>query len=96
MKIKKSKNKGKIFENKVSKTIASGSLWFNKGDLHYKDYVIECKYTDKKSFRITANLLEKLWEESLTINKEPLLVIGIKRNDKEMFVLNCLVKIERR
>ena len=94
--MKKSKNKGRIFENKVSKTIASGSLWFNKGDLHYKDYMIECKYTDKKSYRITLNLLEKLWQQALTINKEPLLVIGIKRNDEEMFVLTCSLKLERR
>ena len=90
----KRKNKGAKFEDEVQKTIASGVLWFNKGDLHYKNYMVECKFTDKQSFRITKSLLEKIWEQALAMNKEPLLIIGIKRNDKETFILNCSITIK--
>jgi len=75
---KNNKKKGMKFEQKAQKTIASGSMWFDKGDLKTKDHVIECKFTERKGFRITTKLLEKLWDESLTANKLPALIIGIK------------------
>jgi len=78
---KRSKKIGQKFEKKVQKTINSGSLWFNKGDLQTKDYVIECKFTEKKSYRISTKMLDKLWEESLDANKLPLLIIGIENKN---------------
>ena len=80
---KKQPNKkiGNEFEKKVQKTINSGQLWFNKGDLHTDDYVVECKYTEKKGYRITTKLLQKIWDEALDANKLPLLIIGIKDKD---------------
>jgi len=56
-------------------------LWFSKGDLQTKDYVIECKFTEKKGYRISTKLLKKLWGEALDANKLPLLMIGIKDED---------------
>ena len=47
------KNKGNWFEDKVKKCLNSGSLWFDKGDLKTEDFLIDAKYTDKKSFRTT-------------------------------------------
>lgn len=93
---KKSKVKGNDFEKKVVKTIRSGALWFAPSDINYQDYIIECKFTEKKSFRITLNMIEKLWNQSLSLNKEPLLVIGIKRNERETFIINCRINIEGR
>jgi len=83
MKNQKKRNKelGKDFEERVQKTINSGTMWFDKGDLKTKDNVIECKFTEKKGYRITTKLLRKLWEESLDANKLPLLIIGIKDED---------------
>jgi len=89
------KKKGSKFEKKVSKTISSGGLWFDKGDLKYENYLIECKYTDQKGFRIPLTMIEKIWTQALSMNKEPFLTIGIKRNDQELFILNCQVQLQR-
>lgn len=78
-----SKEKGKKFENKIQKTINSGAMWFDKGDLKTDEYVIEAKYTEKKGFRISTKILNKLWNDALEANKFPLLTIGIKED-------NCL------
>lgn len=80
------KNKGRKFEDKVQKTINSGAFWFDKGDLKSDEYFIECKYTEKKGFRITTKMLEKLWNDALDSNKLPVIVIGIK-NGNQKFVL---------
>lgn len=83
MKKKRSnKKKGSDFEKKVQKTINSGQMWFDKGDLKTEDFVIDCKYTDKKSIRITKKMIKKLWNEALEANKFPLLQIGIQDEDK--------------
>ena len=87
------KNKGRKFEEKVQKSINSGALWFDKGDLKTKDYVIECKFTEKKGFRITTKMLQKIWNEALDANKLPLIVVGIK-NDKELWTIKCQIKKE--
>ena len=90
------KNKGLRFEDKVRTTIASGQLWFNKGDIKDSISTIECKYTDKKGFRITLDMLEKIWDQALTAQTEPRFVLGIRRNDKEIFVLYGSVQLERK
>jgi len=92
----KKRNKGREFEKKVVRNIQSGGLWFQPLDINCENHLIECKFTDKKSYRITSKLLEKIWQQALDMNKEPSLVIGIKRNEKEMFVLNCSITIQRR
>ena len=88
MKKKSNRAKGDKFEDKVRKTIGSGNLWFNPGDIDFDKHIVECKYTDKKGFRIPLAMIEKLWCQSLDMGKEPLLTIGIKRNDEQVFVLN--------
>jgi hypothetical protein len=61
-----------------------------------KDKIIEYIYTDKKGFKITLDFLEKLLDKSKSLNKEPLLVLSIKKNDKEIITLKCMVQIERK
>jgi len=91
-----SKNKGNKFENKCKKHLASGGLWFEKGDLDYKDYCIEVKYTDKKSFSITAGILEKIWNEALAANKEPMIMIGIPKDDNNLFMIEGRIIVKRK
>ena len=93
---KSNKKRGENFEHSVKKTVMSGGLWFAPLDLDYKDFCIECKVSDKKGYRITTELLEKMWGQSLQMNKEPVLIIGIKRNDTQMFTLHCKINIERK
>lgn len=92
----KNKVKGLKFENLVQKTLNSGSLWFDKGDLKTEDHLIECKYTDKKGFSITNKILKKLWDEALGRNKLPALVIGITDEENPDMVWLLQVKIERK
>jgi hypothetical protein len=96
--VKKNKNKekGSNFENKVRKTIMSGGLPTQPLDLHYGDYCVECKWTDKKGYRITKGLLEKMWGQALDMQKSPYLIIGIPRTDKEIFLLKCEITLERK
>ena len=77
-----SKRKGSKFEKKVKKTIDSGRMWFNPGDLtlgtKYNNYCIEVKETDKKGFRVSKKLLDKIWEEALDNAKLPLIVLRVQ------------------
>ena len=93
---KSNKKTGERFENKVQKTIMSGGLWFSPLDIDYADFCIEAKYTDKKGYRISTDLLEKIWGQALSMNKIPRLIIGIKRNDNQTFVINCDINVEKK
>ena len=92
----KSKIKGSKFEDLVKKTINSGSLWFDKGDLKTDNYLIECKTTDKKGFRITHKLLKKIWDEALNANKLPAMIVGITNSDNPDYVWVLEIKINKR
>jgi hypothetical protein len=92
----KKSNKGHKFETRIQKTIGSGNLWFDSGDLKDRENKIECKYTDKKGFRLTLNMLEKIWGEALSVQKLPRFIIGIKRNENEVFVIKSIIEIERK
>lgn len=93
---KTNKGKGCSFENKVRKSIMSGALSTDPLDLSVGDKVIECKYTDKASYRITKELLEKAWNEALDMQKTPYLVIGIPKDDNTLFIVKCEISLERR
>ena len=71
------KNKGREFEKECQRTINSGAF-FDKGDLKTSDYCIEAKFTEKKGFRISTKILDKIWNDALDANKLPLLIIGIR------------------
>lgn len=87
--------KGRKFEDRACKTIGSGNTWFSPLDLDYGKYCVELKFTDKKGFRVSRDLVENVWEKALTMNKEPFLIIGIKRNDNQIFTLQCRISLER-
>lgn len=93
---KKPKNKGLQYERIVQRSIASGSVWFDPLDLKYKDYVIECKFTEKKGYRITLDLVEKIFDKALDVGKEPFLVIGLKRNEHQIFNIQCRITLENK
>ena len=88
------KNKGTDFEKKVERCINSGALWFDKCDLKTSTHLIECKFTERKSFSITRKILDKLWEESLDSCKLPALIIGIK-GEKDTYIINCQIQKEK-
>jgi Holliday junction resolvase len=66
-----------------------------KAQSKVEDCCIECKFTDKKGFKVTLEMLEKLWNQSLVAKKKPLLVVGVRRNDNEVFVLTGELRSEQ-
>lgn len=60
------------------------------------NYAVECKYTDKSSFKVTRELLEKLHSESLEANKPSLLILGIAIDDQSFFELKCELSIVKK
>ena len=92
---KSSKKIGLDFEKKVERCINSGSFFFDKGDLKTDDYLIECKYTQKGSFRITKKILKKIWNEALDSNKLPKLIVGIE-DENFSWILDINIKTERK
>lgn len=58
-------------------------------------YTTEYIKVDAVGFKITLHLLERLIEESSKVGKQPKLVIMINRNNKEKFIVDCTIKIEK-
>ena len=51
--------------------------------------------TDKQSIKICRCMLEKLWKESEDAGKEPEIVIGVRKNDDEVFILSGKLTLEK-
>jgi hypothetical protein len=66
-------------------TAASGAFWSRKGDVRTDDLLIEHKWTGKKSFTLTAQVLEKIVTEAILDGRTP--VLGISLNSKNYVLL---------
>jgi Holliday junction resolvase len=60
-----------------SRVAASGAFWSRKGDVRSERYLIEHKYTAKKSYSIKAEDLQKLEKEAIMVGREPLFCISL-------------------
>lgn len=47
------------------------------GDVVHEKYLIECKITDKESYRLSLNTVEKIENEAHSVNKEWVMVVQI-------------------
>ena len=63
----------------------SGNKWNSPGDVRSDKYLIECKQTDNKSYSLTKEKLDKIYEEALFAYKIPL--FSIKIQDMEVVVM---------
>ena len=70
------------------RTPKSGGFWSFAGDVVTKDFLIDSKTTDKKSFSITANMWTKLFNEAIKARKLPILSILLINNETELVVLD--------
>ncbi len=86
------RKKGDKFEGMFLKTINSGAFHFDKGDAKNEAYLLEIKGTNKKSFRITTELLNKIHNEAFDSNKFPMFGIVIDRDDVRWLLQ---IKIEK-
>jgi len=73
---------------KGRRTPKSGGFWSFAGDVVTKDFLIDSKTTDKKGFRITSNIWDKLSNEALKSRKIPILSISLINKDLELIVLD--------
>lgn len=64
---------------------ASGAFWSRKGDVRSVKFLIEHKWTAKKSFTIKASDLEKICEEAILDGRTP--VLGFHLNGRNYVIL---------
>lgn len=62
---------------KGKESSASGATWASKGDARSKKHLVECKRTDKDSFRLTAEVLDKIRIEAVKVGREPVVQLEI-------------------
>lgn len=63
-------------------------------EINFEDFCTVFFMSDKQEYRISQTKLEKLWNEAKNANKRPLIVVGIRRNDKEVFMITGELKLE--
>lgn len=67
--------------------IASGALWFQKGDVSNEFIIIEDKFTNKDEYSLSLSVLNKIEKESKKESKVPILSIGFHNH---AFSLACI------
>jgi hypothetical protein len=80
---KHEKRVAKAFAGQV--TAASGAFWNRKGDVRTEDFLIEHKYTGKKSYTIKSAELEKITTEAILDNRTP--ILGFHLNGVDYVIL---------
>jgi hypothetical protein len=68
------------------RTLASGALWHQKGDVRNSQFLIEAKQTDKASIGIKKVVWEKIRREALLDGRIPVLALRIQ--DRDLIVLD--------
>jgi len=86
--------KSKKAKNKESKNIQKGAK--APSAINYEDYCIDVHYVDKKKYSITLQAVEELYNKALSMSKEPLLRIGIEKDNNTIFILDCKIRLERK
>lgn len=69
----------------------SGNQWHSRGDVEDKDFLIECKYTKHKSFRVSVDLWEEITEKAFTMGgKTPAIeiLLGEGQENLKLIVLS--------
>ena len=57
--------------------VGSGNRWYAKGDVKSKDWLVECKRTDKQSYSLKKSELEKAIVEAVTDGREMMFQVEI-------------------
>jgi len=69
--------------------IASGALWFQKGDFSNADIIIEDKFTHKDTFSLNTTILSKIEKEGKKENKIPFVTVGFHTYKFSAAVINA-------
>ena len=60
---------------------ASGAMWHRKGDVRAEDLLIEAKWTEKKSFSVSKDMLDKIEREATLESREWMLYLTMQGQD---------------
>lgn len=84
-------------ETKVTRQIASGATWSNKGDISSEECLIEHKYTKARSFSLNSSTVEKIFSEAVKVGKIPKMIIEfLDKSGKPIIAFDAvIVKGER-
>lgn len=94
---KRKKKKSNKQERELAKRVGgktqagSGNQWHSRGDVEDKDFLIECKYTKHKSFRVSVDLWEEITEKAFTMGgKTPAIeiLLGEGQENLKLIVLS--------
>ena len=94
---RKKKKKSNKQEQALAKRVGgrtqagSGNQWHSKGDVQDQDYLIECKYTKNKSFRVSVDLWEEITEKAFAMGgKTPAIeiLLGEGQDNLKLIVLS--------
>jgi hypothetical protein len=67
------RDKSIVKEKAAVRTINSGAFWIDKGDISTAEYLIEHKFTDKKSITVELAVVQKIYDEATKTGKTPVL-----------------------
>lgn len=84
----------KVFEGQTN--AGSGAFWGRKGDVRSKDYLIEHKWTGKKSFTLKSSVLEKIVTEAILESRMPILGISLNNENYCLLTENDLLELVQR
>jgi len=76
------------------RTAASGAFWSMKGDVRMDDFLVEHKWTGKKTFTLKSDVLEKIITEAILDGRTP--ALGVHLNGKNYVLLEEYDFIELR
>lgn len=89
------KRKSKDQESRVAKelsgrvTPASGAMWGAKADVRNDLFLVECKTTEKLSYRLTFNVWHKIYKEAIKDGlRTPVMCIDTQ-NGKHKYAVMC-------
>lgn len=94
---KRKKKKSNKQERELAKRVGgktqagSGNQWHSRGDVEDKDFLIECKYTKHKSFRVSVDLWEEITEKAFAMGgKTPAIeiLLGEGQENLKLIVLS--------
>jgi hypothetical protein len=80
---KKEKSDAKSFFG--HRTPRSGGLWNCPGDVKTDDFLLDCKHTDKKSFSVSEQIMNKVHMEALKSSKIP--GLSVELGDGNEFIV---------
>lgn len=64
-----------------SRIAASGAFWSRKGDVRSERFLVEHKFTEKKSFSLKQETLKKIEREAVMVGRIPLLGVSLGGTD---------------